>query len=126
VAIVSFVAALLVIGTMVLWLFQGTASTNIAFMGHLFSTGALYAAESGVEMCMRELNVSPATDIDSDGTIGTISDNGNAADDPHLATGAFLVQKVNTSPLTFRAMGRPVQAVAPWTTCKRTLEIQTQ
>jgi len=83
----------------------------------------MYAAESGLEMAMREIN---STDIDSDGTIGSISDDGNAADDPQLATGAFYVQKVSSSPPTYRAIGRPVQSTAPWNTFKRTLEIRTQ
>ena len=125
VAVVSFVAALLVIGTLALWLFQATASTSLSFIGHLHGTGALYAAESGLEMAMREINQSPPTDIDSDGTIGSISDNGNAADDPQLATGAFYVQKVAPSPPTYRAIGRPVTSAAPWNTWRRTVEIQT-
>jgi hypothetical protein len=126
VAVVSFVAALLIIGAMVLWIFQGTAATNTSALGHFYSTGAMYAAESGLEMALRELNQSPPTDIDSDGTIGSISDNGNAADDPQLATGAFYVQKVSSSPPTYRGMGRPIQSAAPWNTYKRTLEIRTQ
>ena len=91
VAILAFVTALLVIGTMSLWLLHLTATTNSASMGHFYSTGAFYASEGGLEMSLRELNSSPATDIDSDGTIGSISDNGNASDDPVLATGAFYV-----------------------------------
>ncbi len=126
IAVVSFIAALLVIGTMILWLFAATATTNASFMGHYYSTGAFYAAESGVEMSMREQNQSPPTDIDSDGTIGSISDNGSTADDPTLVSGAFYVHKVSASPVTFRAYGRPVQTAAPWSTFKRTVEVQTQ
>lgn len=122
VAIISFVAALLIIGTLVLWLFQLTANTATAVLGHYFSTGAFYAAESGVEMALRE--VSQNNDIDSDGTIGTISDNGSESDDPALATGAVYVKKVGTSPDTFEAVGRPIESSAPWNTYNRVVEVQ--
>jgi hypothetical protein len=126
VAIISFVAALLVIGTLVLWLFQITASTSLASLGHYFSTSAFYAAESGLEMAVRELSQSPPTDIDSDGTIGTISDNGNDGDDPALSGGAFRVERVSTSPPTYRATGRPTHSASPWSGFRRQVEIETQ
>jgi Tfp pilus assembly protein PilX len=131
VAVVGFVAALLVIGTMVLWLFHATTSTNMSALGHFYSTGAMYAAESGLEMAMVELNGNQTTgtspnNIDSDAAIGAISDNGNDADDPQVSTGALYVQNVSSSPPTYRAIGRPIQGTAPWNTFKRTLEIRTQ
>jgi hypothetical protein len=126
VAIVVFVAAMLIIGTLVLWLFQLTASTSVAALGHYLSTGAFYAAESGIEMALRELTHSPQTDIDSDGTIGTISDNGNADDDPALASGAVHVEKLHTTPPTYRATGRPVQATGPLRACRRIVEVKTR
>jgi hypothetical protein len=126
VAVVSFVAALLVIGTMVVWLLQVTAATNATYLAHYYGTCALFAAESGVEMALRELNVTPPTDIDSDGTIGSISDNGNAADDPQITQGVFTVRKVSDSPPTYRATGRPTSTASPFNTFRRTLEVQTQ
>ena len=126
IAVVGFVAALLVIGTLSLWLFQLSAAGNTTAAGHFYSTGALYAAESGLEMSLRELNQSPPTDIDSDGTIGTISNDGIAADDPQLGTGAFYVIQTGSSPPTYRAIGRPVVTMSPWSGFRRTLEIQTQ
>ncbi len=125
-AIVSFVAALLIIGTFVLWLFQLTATTSRTSLGHHLSTGAFYAAESGLEMAMRELTATPPTDFDSDGTIGTISDNGSDADDPALATGAVFVERIGTTPPTYRATGRPVVSTAPWNGYRRVVEVQTQ
>jgi Tfp pilus assembly protein PilX len=124
VALVAFVAALLIIGTLVLWLFQLTASTSAAASGHFLSTGAYYAAESGIEMALRELTRSPPTDIDSDGTIGTISDNANVNDDPVLATGAVHVEKLTTTPPTYRATGRTVQTAAPWSSYRRIIEVR--
>ena len=126
VAIVSFVAALLIIGTLVLWLFQATATSNISSLGHFCSTGALYAAESGIEMGLREINFATPADFDSDGTIGSISNNGNAVDDPALGTGKFYSVRVSTSPPTYRATGRPAETTAPWSTFARVIEIQTQ
>lgn len=92
IALISFVAALLVIGTTVLWTLQLTSTGSISYLAHYNSTGAFYASESGVEMALRE--VSDGNDIDSDGVIGTISDNGSTADDPSLASGSFSVQAV--------------------------------
>jgi hypothetical protein len=126
VAVLAFVAALLVIGTFVLWLFQLTASTSISSLGHFISTGTFYAAESGMEMGLRELNQQPATDIDSDGLVGTISNDGNLANDPALASGAFCVERVSTTPPTYRATGRPTIATAPWSSFRRIVEVQAQ
>ncbi len=124
IAIISFVMAMLVIGSFALWLFQLTASTSTSSLGHYFSTGAFYAAESALEMAVREMNES--NDIDSDGAIGTISDNGNAADDPALVSGAGFVQQIGTSPPLYEAAGRPVQATAPWSTFSRVVEARVE
>ncbi|MBN2562436.1 MAG: hypothetical protein JXQ75_16040 [Phycisphaerae bacterium] len=110
VAIIGFVAALLIIGTLVLWLFQLTASTSTASLGHYYSTGAFYAAESGIEMAAREL---------TQGGDGTITEK-------VLSTGAFQVEEWSTSPKVYRATGRPVETSAPWNTYRRVIEIQTQ
>ena len=120
VAILGFVVAMLVIGTFALWLFQLTASGATSSLGHYFSTGAFYAAESGIEMSLREKNQD--NDIDSDGTIGTISDNSNNSDDPELATGAVFVEQSSSSPPLYRATGRPMQASAPWSDFRRVIE----
>ena len=126
VAVIGFVVAMLVIGSMALWLCQITAATNSSYLANFYSTGAFYAAESGVEMAMHELNTAPPTDIDSDGGFGTISNNGNAGDDPRLLTGAFFVEQTGTSPPTYRATGRPIQTAAPYSSFTRVIEIQTQ
>ncbi|MBK8268358.1 MAG: hypothetical protein IPK83_08670 [Planctomycetes bacterium] len=75
-----------------------------------------------MEMALRELNATPSSDIDSDGTIGTISNNGNSADDPTIATGTFYVEKTSTSPPLYRATGRPKVTGQPWTTYRRVIE----
>lgn len=113
-ALVAFVTALMVIGTMTLTVLQMTAVGSHSHLAHYRSNGAFYAAESGIEMAIREMN--QGSDIDSDGTIGSISNNGNAADDPTLASGSFnvsLAAKIYT-------------ATGTWLTYKRTLEATTE
>ena len=126
VAIIAFVAAMLVIGSYALWLFQLSAATALSSLSHFYGTGAFYAAESGLEMAMRELNATPANDFDSDGTIGTISDNGNAADDPALTTGRFSVTQTSVSPPLYQATGHPFVTVSPWSGFERVLEIRAE
>jgi hypothetical protein len=116
---------MLVVASLALWVFHLTASANYASAGHFYSTAAFYAAESGIEMALAELNQSPPTDIDSDGTIGSISDNGNDADDPAVATGAFSVSRISVSPAVYRATGRPTTTQAPWNAYRRVMEVQT-
>jgi len=110
-AVVAFVAALLVIGTMVLTVLQTSAIGSRSYLAHYWSTGAFYAAESGIEMAIRESN--QGSDIDSDGAIGTISNNGNSADDPALSTGTFSVSfsaKVYTAAGAWQGYRRTVEA----------------
>ena len=126
VAILAFITAMLVIGALALWLSHLSANTNGSAAGHFYSTGAFYAAEGGIEMSIRELNYSTPTDIDSDGTIGTISNNGVSTDDPALATGAFFVSQTSTNPPTYRSTGRPVQSGSPWSGFRRTIDFRAQ
>ncbi len=124
VALLGFVTALLIIGSLILWLFQVSAASSTAAIGQLMSTGAFYAAEGGVEMAARE--VAQGTDYDSEGTgtLGTISDNGIAADDPATASGAVYVELVSPSPAVYRAIGRPAEASAPWNGYRRVIEFR--
>lgn len=126
VAIIAFVAALLVIGSYALWLFQLSASTSLSSLSHFYGTSAFYAAESGIEMALREMNASPANDFDSDGAIGTISDNGNPADDPALSTGRVTVTQSSVSPPLYQAEGRPDVGTAPWSGFRRIVEIRAE
>lgn len=113
IAVISFVVALLVIGMFSLWTLQLSATSAISYMGHFNSTGAFYAAESGLEMALKE--ISDGNDSDSDGVIGTISDNGTDADDPALGTGSFVVQ---VSGSQYTATGR-------WRGYRRVLTVDT-
>ena len=126
VAIIAFVAALLVIGSYALWLFQLSASTSLSSLSHFYGTSAFYAAESGIEMSLREHNGSPANDFDSDGAIGTISDNGNPADDPALSTGRVVVTQTSVTPPLYQATGRPDVGTAPWSGFRRIVEVRAE
>lgn len=67
----AFVAAMLVVGVMSLWLAQVTAATGLGYLGHFLSSGAFYASESANDLAMREIKLN--ADIDGNGAIGTIS-----------------------------------------------------
>src|SRR5262245_61903673 len=71
VAMLAFVAAVLVVGLRVLWLPQYTGMTSLSYQGHYLSSGAFYAAESGADLAMKE--VKQGGDVDGNGVVGTIS-----------------------------------------------------
>lgn len=114
VAAIVFVTALLVAGTLVLWVFQATATASYGALGYLYANGAFYAAESGVEFGLRELKIN--SDIDADGVIGSISDDGNGANDPGVGAGTFHVQ-YTTNKLT---------STGAWQGRSRVLEVTLQ
>src|SRR5690606_27199425 len=120
------VAALLVIGSFALWLFQLTATTALSSLSYYYGTSAFYAAESGIEMALRELNGAPANDFDSDGAIGTISDNGNPADDPSLATARMAVTQSSVTPPLYQATGRLKTTAEPWASFRRVIEVRAE
>lgn len=70
---------------------------------------ALYAAEAGVNMALRESML--AADFDADGRVGTVSDDGDDSTDPDLGSGARVVVGgtfgQNTALLTSRGRAGP-------------------
>ncbi len=64
---------------------------------------ALYAAEAGVNMSIRELSIPADEDGDDDGSwpfgIGTISDDTNPATDPTLGNAQFVVTAEANTPV---------------------------
>lgn len=100
VAMLAFVAALLVIGILVLWLAQYAGTASISYSGHYISSAALYAADSGAELALREAKT--GTDVDGDGTVGSVSNDGNDNNNPTLGYGSF---KVSVSGKTYTATG---------------------
>ncbi len=66
---------------------------------------AFYAAEAGINMAVREM--SKSTDYDADGTIGTISNDSNANNDPALGSArVFVTRAVSGSTITLTSRGR--------------------
>ena len=72
---------------------------------------ALYAAEAGVNMAIRESML--ALDLDSDGRVGTVSDDGVDGNDPDLGSGARVsvggTFTPNTARLTSRGRSGPAR-----------------
>jgi hypothetical protein len=94
VAMLAFVAAMLVVGLTILWITQWTGSRAASYLGHYYSSGAFYAAESGAEIAVRELKL--GSDISGDGVVGRVSDDSNDANDPSITTGTFHVTSSST------------------------------
>lgn len=66
---------------------------------------AMYAAEAGINMAVREVML--ATDFDGDGAVGTISDDGNAGNDPDLSGARVAVTRdVQGGVTTLASRGR--------------------
>ncbi len=82
-----------------------SASEQGVGVERLNSARALYAAEAGINMAMREIFQN--TDADGDGTIGTISNDSNDATDPALGIARVVVTRVVGSPqTTYTSAGR--------------------
>ena len=69
---------------------------------------AVYAAEAGLEMAMQEL--AQSADLDSDGTVGGISDDGNVVDNPSVGVGTVEVSYSEGASKVLTATGRASQA----------------
>ena len=79
-ASVAIVAALVVAGLVVVGLVLTTANEGDMVAVRADSLRAFYAADSGINMAVREMMT--GQDYDGDGGIGSISNDGNAANDP--------------------------------------------
>ena len=104
----------ILVATLVLFLalavFVGTGAALMgtgpnAFVITSASTQALYAADGGIEMAIKEYTDS--TDHDGDGTAGEISDDGNDGNDPSIGDASVSVDF--TDP-TFTSTARDGQA----------------
>ena len=106
----------LVVVLLLLLILATTSITYVALVGagldgtinQWQSLQALYAAEAGLEMAMQEL--AQSEDIDTDGTIGGISDDGNAGNDPAVGLGSVDVSYTEGASPILTATGRAGQA----------------
>ena len=83
------VVALVIISLIVIGITSGSARDHDMTVRRVETIEALYAAEAGINMSIRERMT--GVDEDGDGVVGTISDDGDAANDPTLGIARFLV-----------------------------------
>ena len=69
---------------------------------------AMYAAEGGIEMAMQE--IAQSEDLDSDGSVGGISDDGNTGNNPSVGMGTVEVNYSEGASDVITATGRTGQA----------------
>ena len=105
---VVFVIVLVVVELIVVTMVAGVRRDHDMTIHRAFTVEAFYAAESGVNMAIRELMED--NDDDGDGTIGSISDDTNDANDPALGNARFVVTSATDTPLpgqiTLTSQGR--------------------
>jgi hypothetical protein len=89
---VALVIVLVLVALMIVGLVLGGAREQDLSTQRLGTVRALYAAEAGINMGMREWVL--RTDADGDGAMGSISDDGNAANNPALGGGTVWVDAV--------------------------------
>ena len=71
---------------------------------------AFYSTEGGMNMAVREIMLN--ADEDGDGGIGSISDDGDPADDPKIGAGfAYVSQQLAGTTLTLKSTGRAGESV---------------
>ncbi len=106
--IVVFVVMLVVVDLFIVSMVANVSRDHDTTIHRSFTVEAFYAAEAGVNMAIRELMEDD--DEDGDGTIGSISDDTNDANDPTLGSARFLVTSTPDTPLpgqrTLTSQGR--------------------
>lgn len=97
--VVMLVAMLIILGMV----FSGARDQDLT-MRRLETIRAFYAAEAGMNMAIREEMLN--ADSDGDGAIGSISDDGNDANNPTLGLAQFKVTRaVSGSQTTLTSRG---------------------
>ncbi len=88
-AAVAMVLVLVTIDLIVVAVVLSTARDHALSVVRIDTIEAIYAAEAGVNMAVREMMED--VDEDGDGTIGTISDDGDPNTDPTIGQARFSV-----------------------------------
>ena len=94
---VAMIAVLLTIDLIIVGLVLNAGRDHDLTIRRLETVEAAYVAEAGLNMSIRELML-PADD-DGDGTIGTISDDGDNGNDPTLGNAQFMVTMATDVPV---------------------------
>ncbi len=102
---ISMVIALVVVNLIIISIVIGGARDHDLTIKRVETIQAFYAAEAGMNMAIRELMNN--ADEDGDGAIGTVSDDGNAANDPTFGQAQVVVTASIAGPqTTLRSKGR--------------------
>jgi hypothetical protein len=96
VAAVTMVVILLIVDLIIVGIVVGLSRDHDLTIRRMQTIEAMYAAEAGVNMSIRELMND--ADEDGDGTTGTISDDSNDANDPTLGNAQFVVTAAADTP----------------------------
>ena len=106
---ISMILALVIVDLIIVGIVVGGARDHDLTVRRIETINAFYAAEAGMNMAIRELMMN--ADEDGDGAIGTISDDGNAANDPAVGQAQVLVTSVVVgSQTTLTSQGRAGEA----------------
>ncbi len=106
---IGIIAVLVVIEMIVVVSVITGSLTHDLTLQRLNTNQAFYAAEAGMALGVREMWIN--SDEDGDGTVGSISDDGNNANDPVIGQGTVHVSKtVNGSTTTLISRGTSSQA----------------
>ena len=118
VAAIATVVVLLTLNLVILGLVLNGGRDHDLTVRRLETVEAAYAAEAGVNMSIREMI--EFADDDGDGTIGSISDDGDSDNDPAIGNARFVVTMAVDVPVvgwtTVTSAGRSGQALRTMTT----------
>ncbi len=95
---ISMIIALVVVNLIIISIVIGGARDHDLTIKRIETIQSFYAAEAGMNMAIREMMND--ADEDGDGGIGTISDDGNAANDPTFGQAQVLVTSAVAGPQT--------------------------
>ncbi len=108
-AAIATVVLLLILDLILIRIVIGGARDHDLTVRRVETIQAFYAAEAGMNMAIREQMNN--TDEDGDGTVGTISDDGNPANDPTFGQAQVLVTSAVAGPqTTLTSQGRAVES----------------
>ncbi len=100
---VAMIVLMIVVDLIIVSMVVSQARDHDLTVRRLQTIEALYAAEAGVNMSIRELSIPADEDGDDDGSwplgIGTISDDTNPATDPTLGNAQFVVTAEADTPV---------------------------
>ena len=118
IALIATVVVLLTLNLLILGFVISGSRDHDLTVRRLETVEAAYAAEAGVNMSIREMI--GFTDEDGDGTVGSISDDGDSDNDPAIGNARFIVTMSVDVPAagqtTVTSAGRSGQAIRTMTT----------